>query len=80
MKINANEFNKRIGERWEKGEDQNDDARSLVSILYSLDVNCTDQFELGGDGDLGEQLVDMLSELIDLGVVSISVTPPEIKY
>lgn len=73
LKIDANQFQERMEARWENGEDQADEARELVRLLHRLDLNCTNMFELGGDGDPGETLVDMLSELVDLGIVSLKV-------
>ena len=64
--------------RWEDGDfdDEKPEARELVKILGDFDLfHNNDRFciKTGGDGDNGEELIWMLSELINREFIKIQI-------
>jgi hypothetical protein len=62
-----------IDRRWEQGIPHYNEVTTLIRHINMLDSQGELDFELGGDGDLGETLAYFLDELIDRGIISITI-------
>lgn len=46
-------------------------ARKLVEMIDRSDTNCMLDLRCGGDGDLGEIAIELVTKLLDEGRISI---------
>lgn len=61
-------------DRWEQGIDHYDESVKLIRMINQLDTDDSLGLDLGGDGDPGETLAYLLDELIQRGVIEITIT------
>lgn len=62
-----------VEQRWENGVDHHPEAIGLVKKINKLDTESLLDFKTGGDGDIGETVAYFLDELIDRGIISITI-------
>lgn len=62
-------MNKDIDKRWEEGKPHHPKAEELGELIRKYDSG--DQFQFGGDGDNGEYLLLILSEIFERGLFKI---------
>ena len=77
MKTNIKELAIDLGARWENGVDHHPLADKLSRLIGEIDYHhCSDSFCLkhGGDGDNGENLCAILSEIFERNLI------PEITF
>lgn len=62
-----------IENRWEQGIEHYDESVKLIKLIDKLDTECEIDLKMGGDGDIGETLAYFLDELIDRGLIEITI-------
>lgn len=65
-----------LAERWEKGIPHKPEVGKLVHLISKMDWDMNSgalDIKMGGDGDNGEDLMYILDELIDRGILKIEV-------
>ena len=64
-------------DRWSEGIDHEPESMALIRLMAELDYRECDggmaDLKVGGDGDNGESLAYLLDELIDRGIITITI-------